>query len=282
MSASLPFSCPDCGAALKEKSNVLTCASGHSFDVTRGVPRFVAGADYTDSFGRQWNHWATTQMDSVNGTSIFAERFARYFCPPEELSGLRVLDAGCGVGAFIDVVSPHADEVVGFDLSSAVESAQANVGGRENVSIAQADIFNPPLEPESFDLVYCIGVIQHTPDPERAFESLSRLVRPGGRLAVWIYDASRWEALKPRHLLRHYTSRHLRPRPCDALRRGIRSTRPACAPRDRSRSEAGGCGRLIPVADPHDYAGRDHRSTRRRADRRVVRDGHPRHADHDL
>ncbi len=124
-----PFACPACGNPLEPDEAALACSAGHRYEVVRGVPRFVAGADYTDSFGRQWNHWATTQMDSVNGTSIFAERFERYFCPPAELPGLRVLDAGCGVGAFVDVVSPHAEEVVGFDLSSAVESAQANVGG---------------------------------------------------------------------------------------------------------------------------------------------------------
>ena len=111
----------------------------------------------------------------------------------------------------------------------------------------------PPLEPASFDLVYCIGVIQHTPDPERAFDSLSRLVKPGGQLAVWIYDATRWEQLKPRHLLRHYT-RHLRPA---RAMRFVEAYAPRALRARRAIGAAGGGGlrKLVPVADPHDYAG---------------------------
>jgi SAM-dependent methyltransferase len=249
------FRCPLCLGALRQNSQAeLSCDSGHAFPIAGGVPRFVPPENYAASFGRQWNHWATTQMDSVNGTTIFRERFSRYFDSPETFQDLRVLDAGCGVGAFIELLAPHAAEVVGFDLSTAVEAAQANVGGLANVAIAQADIFNPPLEPESFDLVYCVGVLQHTPDPQRAFSSLARLVKPGGRLGVWVYERSRFEALKPRHLLRRYTSRlederamrfvdRFAPRAL-RLRRRLAGLPAASASR-----------KLIPVADVRDYEG---------------------------
>jgi SAM-dependent methyltransferase len=250
-----PFLCPKCGLAVGEVSpDGLTCASGHSVPIVGGVPRFVAEADYTASFGRQWNLWATTQMDSVNGTTIFRDRFSRYFGPPEELADLRVLDAGCGVGAFIELIAPHAEEVIGFDLSSAVDAAQRNVGGLENVRIAQADIVAPPLPPASFDFVYCIGVLQHTPDPEHAFASLSNLVKPGGRLAVWIYERTRWEALKPRHLLRRYTSRLEGDRAMRFIERyGPRALRTRRALERLPGAPA--LRRAIPVADVEDYEG---------------------------
>ncbi len=250
----MPFRCPECSAELSGQGDQLVCAHGHAFPVLRGVPRFVAESDYTASFGRQWNHWATTQMDSVNGTNIHRERFSRYFEPPERLEGLRVLDAGCGVGSFIELVAPHAREVVGFDLSTAVEAAQRNVGGLANVTIAQADIYNPPLEPESFDFVYCLGVIQHTPDPRAAFASLARLVRPGGRLGVWIYERTRFEALKPRHLIRRYSSRLSGER---AMRFAERYAPRALRVR-RSLARLPGAAsarRLVPVADVSDYEG---------------------------
>jgi SAM-dependent methyltransferase len=233
--------------------SALRCAAGHEYPIRRGVSRFVPEAPYTESFGRQWNRWATTQLDSANGTSVFRERFARYFGDPGQLSGLDVVDAGCGVGAFVDIVAPYARSVIGFDLSSAVEAARANVGDLENVSIAQADIFRPPLAAASFDFVYCIGVIQHTPDPARAFAGLARLVRPGGRLAVWIYERSAIEPLKPRHLVRRFTSEL----EAERAMRFVEAYAPRAlrARRALARIGDGRLRKLVPVADPDDYAG---------------------------
>jgi len=257
VSASLTkhFCCPRCGAPLAVRSEEqLACTAGHGFSITRGIPRFVSEAQYARTFGRQWNRWAAIQLDSCNRTNIFRERFERYFGPPESLAGQRVLDAGCGAGAFIDVVAPHADQVVGIDLSNAVDAAHRNSSHFRNVQIAQADIFTPPLPPASFDFVYCIGVLQHTPDPPRAFTSIARLVKPGGRLAVWIYERSRWEWLKPRHLLRVYTTR-LKP---DRAMRFVEWYAPrALLLRHRLGNFPGGrfLRRAIPVADLDDYVG---------------------------
>ncbi|HZW29156.1 MAG TPA: class I SAM-dependent methyltransferase, partial [Isosphaeraceae bacterium] len=55
------------------------------------------------------------------------------------------------------------------------------------VLIAQADLLDLPLAEGAFDLVYSIGVLHHTPDPRRAFAQIARRVKPGGRLAVWLY-----------------------------------------------------------------------------------------------
>ncbi len=247
--------CPRCGAPLEQPAEQrLKCISGHDFPVVRGVPRFVSQARYLQSFGRQWNRWTTTQLDSRNGSTIFRDRFTRYFGPPERLRGLRVLDVGCGAGAFIDVVAPHAEQVVGIDLSDAVEAARDNSSRFDNVQIAQADMFAPPLSPASFDFVYCIGVLQHTPDPPRAFASIATLVKPGGRIGVWIYERSRWEWLKPRHLLRKYTTR-LR---SERAMRFVEGYAPRAL---RLRHRLGGLPgggwlrRAIPVADLYDYAG---------------------------
>jgi SAM-dependent methyltransferase len=57
--------------------------------------------------------------------------------------------------------------------------------------VVQASIFELPFAPGSFDFVYCIGVIQHTPAPLSALAAVARMPRLGGRLAVWIYER-RW------------------------------------------------------------------------------------------
>ena len=222
----------------------------------RGVPRFVDAEHYADSFGTQWNRWSSTQLDSRNGTSIFRERFERYFGDPAQVAGgLRVLDAGCGPGAFLDVLAPHAAELVGLDLSRAVDAAHANTAHLGHVRVAQADLLAPPVAPASFDLVVCIGVLQHTPDPAATFASLARLVRPGGRLAVWAYERTRCEALKPRHTLRRWTSR-MEP---DRAMRFVEGYAPR-AMRVRSSLKKLPAGRVlakaVPVADMESYAGR--------------------------
>jgi SAM-dependent methyltransferase len=249
------YRCPVCAGSLEiAGEGYLACSNGHEFPIAAGIPRFVSEARYTRSFGRQWNRWATTQLDSRNGTTIFGDRFRRYFGPPESLAGLTVLDAGCGAGAFIDLVAPHAAEVWGIDLSDAVEAAHRNSAPFDNVRIAQADLLAPPFADRSFDFVYCIGVLQHTPDPRRAFSSIARLVRPGGRLAVWIYERAPWEPLKPRHLLRAYTTR-LGPERAMAF---VERYAPR-AHRVRRRLAGKPGGRLlrkaIPVADVDDYVG---------------------------
>ena len=107
---------------------------------------------------------------------------------PEDLAGYRILEAGCGMGRFLDVVSrAPKSTVVGFDLSLAVDAAYENVGRRSNVNILQADVMSPPFRNESFDFIYSLGAIHHTPDPKRAFLSLVPLVKRGGQIAIWVY-----------------------------------------------------------------------------------------------
>ena len=129
--------------------------------------------------------------------------FAKTGFRPEELEGKKVLDVGCGMGRFAEVVSAHGANVVGIDLSVAAEAAQRNLGGRPNTAFLQADVFKLPLRPESFDLIYSLGVLHHTPDTHAAFAQLPRLLRPGGRIAIWVYSK-----LRP---VRYWVSDALRP-----------------------------------------------------------------------
>ena len=114
-----------------------------------------------------------------------------------------VVDAGCGPGGFIDINHPHAEAVIGFDLSAAIDSSYENHGKRPNVYLAQGDIFNPPLRRNIADRLYTFGVVQHTPDPEGAFRSLIPIVKEGGEIAVWVYRKTLIP--QPTYLLRAFT-----------------------------------------------------------------------------
>src|SRR5262249_38741244 len=116
------------------------------YPIRAGVPRFVAGEDYTDTFGRQWNRWDRTQYDHESGTTIFRDRMLRYTgWTPESMAGKVVVEAGCGPGAFLDLSRPHADAVIGFDLSTAIDAAYRMHRHHPNVHLAQGDIFAPPV-----------------------------------------------------------------------------------------------------------------------------------------
>ena len=95
----------------------------------------------------------------------------------------RVLDSGCGAGAFAFAVAPHVREVIGVDLSQELvaagnERAPANVrlleGNSEALSFAYGE----------FDLAGCLRVLHHARRPELVVSELARVTRPGGRIVL--------------------------------------------------------------------------------------------------
>ena len=75
-----------------------------------------------------------------------------------------------------------------MDISRAVEAAAENLAGYPHTHVVRGDALAPPFDPGSFDLVFSIGVLHHTPNTARAVASVARLVKPGGTLAVWLYS----------------------------------------------------------------------------------------------
>jgi SAM-dependent methyltransferase len=135
------------------------------------------------AFGRQWQ--------ILSGLPAVLQReFQSYLdpLPASALAGQRVLDAGCGSGKFaVATMEAGARAVVAVDLSDAVDVAWRNLRDRPGAHVVQASIDRLPLRPGAFDFGYSIGVLHHTPDPEKAFHQIVPLVRPGGRLFIWVY-----------------------------------------------------------------------------------------------
>lgn len=144
------------------------------------------GESYVASFGFEWLRHRTTQLD--RGACGESERTfrAKTGWTPDEVKGKLILDAGCGMGRFAEVVSRWGGRVVAVDLSRAVEAAAQNLAERD-VVVCRADVLRLPFREESFDLIYSIGVLHHTPDCEQSLRGLIRYLAPGGRLAVWLY-----------------------------------------------------------------------------------------------
>ena len=222
--------CPICQAKL-ESSKVhreedpdeiidgeLKCGKDHLFPVINGVPRLLPpdllaetlqifhspekrhnavgqnSRDYKSrvlsktlrSFSYQWNVFSEMYAH-------WEENFKSYFKPLVQMSdfhGKLVLDAGCGFGRHAYYAGKMGAEVVAVDLSEAVEAAYKNTAALSNVHVIQADIYNLPVA-NCFDLVYCVGVLQHVPDPPGAFGNLAKALKAGAGLFVWVYARRR-------------------------------------------------------------------------------------------
>jgi len=135
-----------------------------------------------ESFGRQWTTYDVLRPQEDEATFRFKTGFE-----PEMLRDKKVLDGGCGSGRYTAVAARWGAKVVGFDLGRAVERAAENTSDCAEAHVMQANVFGLPLAEKSFDFVFSIGVLHHTPNTRRAFRRLLRLLKPGGRIAVWLY-----------------------------------------------------------------------------------------------
>lgn len=181
----IDFVSPQSGKKLTAQNNELISETREQFPVVNGIPRFVPQDNYASAFGLQWKNFAKTQLDSFNGTKISQERLERCLgFPIEQLKGKNLLEVGSGAGRFTELFVKGGANVHTVDLSVAVEVNKENIGSAENYKIAQASVYELPFAKESFDVVICLGVIQHTPSSEKTIESLWQMVTPGGLLVI--------------------------------------------------------------------------------------------------
>ncbi len=185
-------------------------SSGARHPIVQGIPRLVPAENYTANFGLQWNKFRSTQLDSVAGlTFTFNSFWNNTRWKPRDLHGKTVLEAGSGAGRFTEILLEAGARVVSFDYSCAVEANWRNNGERGELLLFQGDLYDIPFDDDSFDFVFCYGVLQHTPDPARAFRSLFSKVRPAGKLSIDYYLKVPYPAWfsTPKYLWRPLTTR---------------------------------------------------------------------------
>jgi SAM-dependent methyltransferase len=215
---------PDSGSALViaaveeqidgliKTGTIATEDGSRRYPIREFVPRFVPHDNYARSFGLQWNRFRTVQLDSHTGLTLSKDRFFDTSgWTGEELRGRRVLEAGCGAGRFTEVVLRAGADLYSVDYSDSVDAVRSTVGPRSGLHLAQADLYSLPFPEAFFDRIFCYGVLQHTPDPRRAFHSLVPHLKRGGLVSIDIYRVrpfpSRWNS---KYLWRPLT-RRLRP-----------------------------------------------------------------------
>lgn len=117
--------------------------------------------------------------------------------PPRQ--DIRILDAGCGSGVgteYLVHLNPQA-QVVGIDLSAgtlAVARERCQRSGADRVEFHHLSLYDVDRLAGEFDLINCVGVLHHTPDPIRGIQALAQKLAPGGLLHIFVYsELGRWE-----------------------------------------------------------------------------------------
>lgn len=199
----IPLVSPSSMAPLVEDgSRFYAPSTGEEFPIVNGIPRFVRTDNYTTSFGLQWNKFRKTQLDSFTGVPLSRDRLKRIAGGTLDIfKGKNVLEAGCGAGRFTEILLKAGANVWAADLSVAVDANYENCKNHSSYFLCQADILSLPFPLEQFDIVVCIGVIQHTPDPEKTIEILCSHVKPGGTLLLDHYPPN-YPMPETRRLLR--------------------------------------------------------------------------------
>ncbi|MBW4692975.1 MAG: class I SAM-dependent methyltransferase [Lyngbya sp. HA4199-MV5] len=111
----------------------------------------------------------------------------------------RILDAGCGTGVgteYLAHLNPEAT-ITAIDLSAgalAVAKERCQKSGAGRVEFHHLSLFDVEQLPGEFDLINCVGVLHHTPDPVRGIQALAQKLAPGGLLHIFVYgELGRWE-----------------------------------------------------------------------------------------
>jgi SAM-dependent methyltransferase len=143
-----------------------------------------------DRFGYEWSTYADI-------LPIYEEQFRRWTpaLSPADWRGAMFLDVGCGMGRNSYWPMKYgAAGGVAIDLDArSLAAARRNLANFPGLEVREASAYDIGYE-NHFDIAFSIGVIHHLEFPARALAAMTRAVKPGGRVAIWVYgrENNRW------------------------------------------------------------------------------------------
>ena len=194
--------CPRCGDTLAIQSDGFCCAQCQQpYPAQDGIASLFMPNEWSDSkedvtqeikaFYEENPFPNYDDFDSVGSlidkarTAVFAK-----LLDDQIPYGARVIECGCGTGQLTNFLAIRSRTVIGTDLclnSLKMATAFKQQNDLQRAQFVQMNLFRPAFKPGTFDLVISNGVLHHTSDPQLGFESISRLVRPGGYIMIGLY-----------------------------------------------------------------------------------------------
>jgi ubiquinone/menaquinone biosynthesis C-methylase UbiE len=155
-------------------------------DFTRNVD-----SDVTAGFGHEWSTFRQSEHDfsSADREAIFQSYF--HIFPWQELPPDPVgIDAGCGSGRWSVMVAPKVGHLHVLDASDdALAVARQNLANAPNVSFHLSSVGNIPLDDNSLDFAFSLGVLHHVPDTMAAIRAIAAKLKIGAPFLVYLYYA---------------------------------------------------------------------------------------------
>jgi len=137
-------------------------------------------------FGYEWNTFNQSNIFEKEQKIIF-DKYFRIF-PWNIINKNSVgFDLGCGSGRWAKIISKKVGYLHCIDPSDSIEIAKKNLSTQKNCSFHKADIDNIPLDDQSMDFGYCLGVLHHIPDTYKGIISCSSKLKSGAPLLIYIY-----------------------------------------------------------------------------------------------
>lgn len=137
--------------------------------------------DKFDRLARDWwdPHGSSAPLHRINPLRLdYIERIAG-------LSGLKVLDVGCGGGLLSEGMAARGARVTAIDLAPQTLQVAREHAQQNNLEVDYREIAAETLAdemPGGFDLVTCLEMLEHVPDPASVVHACGRLVKPGGQV----------------------------------------------------------------------------------------------------
>jgi carbamoyltransferase len=194
---------PNAQGELRVEQDHLVCAkSGQTFPVTDGIPqmfwphdKITSSTDVTETVKAFYEETPFPNYDDHDSVRSLIEKSRRglYARVVDESIPYNsdVLEVGCGTGQLTNFLGISCRRVIGTDMclnSLRLAEKFRREHGLNRVRFVQMNLFKPCFKPEQFDVVLCNGVLHHTADPHGGFESILKLVRPGGHIVIGLYN----------------------------------------------------------------------------------------------
>lgn len=142
-----------------------------------------------DGFADEWSRFSQEALSDEELIEIFDDYFSMF--PWHEISKDSVgADIGCGSGRWAKFVAPKVGRLYAVDASQrTLAVAKKNLEAFSNVEFFEASVSQMPIESNSLDFAYSLGVLHHVPDTQEAIRAVADKVRPGGYFLVYLYYA---------------------------------------------------------------------------------------------